>query len=261
MSGVTLALLVPVLRLWKAALSVPWSYVGDTAFHAMVVQTSLERGWYLATSRLGAPLGHQMYDVPLGGETFQLVMMRAIGLVLNNPFAVINVYYLLTFVLVASSAYLVLRALGITRAPAGVAAVLYAFLPYHFVAHGQAHLFLSGYYTVPLGALLLCWHLEGRLLPRQLRELGEEDTPPRLTRGRLIAAVAICVVVGGSSTYYAVFTLVLLGLATVVEVARLRSWRPLVPAALIGGVIYVTLAAGLPPTLLYQRTLGVGPVG
>ncbi|HEX2064797.1 MAG TPA: hypothetical protein VHE80_10295, partial [Acidimicrobiales bacterium] len=35
--------------------------------------------------------------------------------------------------------------------------------------------------------------------------------------------------------------------------------RPLVPAALIGGVISVTLAAGLLPTLLYQRTHGANP--
>jgi len=258
-SGLTLALLVPVLRLWKASLSVPWSYVGDTAFHAMVVQTSLERGWYLATPRLGAPLGHQMYDLPLGGETLQLVVMRAIAFLADNPFAVINVYYLLTFALVASSAYLVCRALGITRALAAVAGVLYAFLPYHFVAHGEAHLFLSAYYTVPLAALLLCWHLEGRLLPRRLSELGAEDTPPGLTGARLATAVAMCVIVGASSTYYAVFTLVLLALATVVEVARLRSWRPVVSAALVGGVISVTLAAGLLPTVLYQRTHGGNP--
>lgn len=251
-----LAVLSVVLRLWKASVSVPWSYSGDTNFHAMVVQTALERGWFFTTPRLGAPIGHELYDFPLGGETFQVLVMKMLGLVLDSPFAVINVYYALTFVLVALSAYVVLRLLGIARLTSGLFALLFAFLPYHFSAHGQGHLFLSGYYSVPIAALLLCWHLEGRLPPRAAHAEAPLTLPPVK---RLWAVVALAALVGSTSTYYAIFTLTLLSLVTLVEVLRSQSWRPLASAAVIGGTILLTLVAGLLPTLLYQRSHGVNP--
>ena len=48
---------------------------------------------------------------------------------------------------------------GLAR-PAIFAALLYTFLPYHFV-RGEHHLFLAAYFTVPLAVLMTLWVAAG----------------------------------------------------------------------------------------------------
>ena len=63
-----------------------------------------------------------------------------------------NLYYLLTYPLTACTAMLALRRLGLTFPAAAVGAVLYAFLPGHYL-RGEAHYFLAAYWMIPLSLL------------------------------------------------------------------------------------------------------------
>src|SRR5205085_11717477 len=143
-----------VLRLWRGDLAVPFSYQFDALQHAMFVKGILDHGWYVVNDSLGAPFGQQLYDFPQNGDNLQLLIIKGLGLFSGNFAVVLNLYFLLTFPLIALAAYVVLRRLGASPAVAAVCAVLYALLPYHF-ARRELHLFLSGYFAVPLGAYLV----------------------------------------------------------------------------------------------------------
>ena len=102
---------------------------------------------------LGAPFGLQLYDFPQGGDNLSLLLVRLLGLFSHNPAWVLNVFFMLTFALVAASAFAAFRLLGVSIGAAIVGGCIFALLPYHFY-RGESQVLLSAYYGVPLGALL-----------------------------------------------------------------------------------------------------------
>jgi phosphoglycerol transferase len=157
---------------------------------------------------------------------------------------VFNAFFLLCFPLIAVIAYLVLRDLGATRAPALVAAVLFAFLPYH-LDRNQTHLFLTAYYGIPLAVWLVVTLAEGRRL------LGR-GAPRR----RTLLVIGVCLLVGAASNYYAVFALLLL--VTVVPVAALarRSPRIALQGAAVTALVAASFALSHSPAIVYAMTHG-----
>ena len=109
------------------------------------------------------PFGLDMRDFPLGGDNLQFLIIKVLGLFSDDWAVVMNLYFLLSFVLICTTAYLVVRQLGLSRGLSLVVATLFSFLPYHFLA---GELILSTYFAVPLGAFLvldtLGWDVWGR---------------------------------------------------------------------------------------------------
>ena len=163
-AAATIGLLVVTLRLWEANLRVPFvynatdqpplAYAPDAPYYLMLTKGLVDHGSYLRIPNLGWPFSLQLYDNPESGDNLQLGLLRGLGFFLRDAVLTMNVYYLLTFVAVALAAWFVLRRLGVSRLVAAVVAILYSFLPYHF-ARGEAHLLLSGYFMVPIAALLI----------------------------------------------------------------------------------------------------------
>ncbi len=160
----SLVALVPVLRLWRMRPRRPVrSYGADATFNLMVVRNLLDGGWVNTNSSLGAPFGQELYDFPLGTDNLNLLVLKVLAVVTRDPAVAMNLFFLLTFPAVAVAAVLVLRRLGLSRPASFAAAVLFAFVPYHFW-RGETHLFLSSYVAVPLGAFLALRTIEGELL-------------------------------------------------------------------------------------------------
>src|ERR671937_795903 len=130
---------VIVLRLWHADLRVPFSYVDDGNLAHMFVKEILHGGWYERTPQLGAPSGQELYDYPvLNGDTLNVLVIKVLGLFSSDSSVVLNLFYLLTYPLVALAAFLVLRRLRLSRPVALVCSILYTLLPYHFL-RGEPH--------------------------------------------------------------------------------------------------------------------------
>ncbi len=155
----------------------------------------------------------------------------------------LNLFFLVTFPLAALSAQFALRRLGLGAGAAGVAAVLFALLPYHFF-RGESHLLLSAYYAVPIGLLLF------------LELLAPE--PLFATRRRVLLTFGLCAVVGSGNLYYAVFTLVLLAAAALVSLG-LRRRHAVRDTLGVIGLIALVLAINLIPTLIYRAEHGTNP--
>jgi len=236
-----------VLRLWRADWRVPFIYSFDGFFDGMLIKGVLDHGWYLRNPALGAPFGLRFEDFPLGGDNLQFVVIKALGLFSDDWALVMNVYFLLSFVLISAATYVVARQLGVGRAPALVVATLFSFLPYHFAV---GELLQSTYFAVPLGAFLL------------LDALGWEVWgPPFLSRagagrGRWVVRAVLAAVVASSGSYYALFTMIFVAVAAGLALLAHRDRRAVLRAAVVIAVLGAVFAVHALPTVLYRQQHG-----
>jgi hypothetical protein len=260
LTAIVSVILVWLYKLWDASLGIPLYYTrdgtdvfagGDATFHQAVVTALAHGSWWTTNSHLGAPFGQQLYDFPLGPDDMHVAILAVLARLTGNAFVAVNLYFLGCYVVVALVAWAVLRHFGLSRPTSIAIATLFAFAPFH-QGQGEIHLFLAAYYAVPLGALLLNWQLNGFAAWGPARGAGGGG----LTRKRLVAVILAGIVVGSASSYFAFFAVTLLGIVAVLQVAVRRSWRPLLPAALLAGTVSAALLANLAPAILYLHSHG-----
>ncbi len=244
------------MHLWEATYWVPLVPNGDSLPNLAMVQGMIDHGWMWHNPTLGAPHGQQMFDFGvMDGDTLQLAIIRLIAFFTTQAAVAVNAYYVLGFGLIALSAHVVLRLLGIVPPVAVFVSVVFALVPYHFL-QGQQHLFLATYFAVPWG----CW-----LALRVLR--GEPLFARRAAGGRLawcgrdtVLTLVAVLVTGASNLYYAVFTLLLLAIAGLLRTVAAGRVRAVIPAAAAGAMVFAVLIANILPALVYQRVNGRGGV-
>ena len=233
-----------VIQPWDGDLDVPYLYFADANLYRSEVKGILEHGWYWHNSDLGAPRGQQLFDFPgLSGDPLNVLAWKFLGLFSSDAAVVVNVFFLLTFPLVALAAYLVFRRLTLSVPVALVCSILYTVLPYHF-ARGEGHILLSAYYVVPVGAYLV------------LATLGDRPlfAGRRVTLGTLGLCAVIALASGGY--YYAAFTVVLVGAAALLRAGVTRSVHPLVQGGAAVGVILALSLVTLVPSFVYWAKHG-----
>jgi hypothetical protein len=254
--GASLSLTLLTLRAWELDLRIPFRYSEDGGFYLLVVKSILDHGWYLRNPDLGAPFGQKTYDFPLGADNLNVLLIKGLGLFTSDPAVVTNLFFLLTFVLIALSAFLVFGRLGVSRPVALVCALLFTFLPYHML-RGPGHLFLSSYFAVPIGLFLALSVLGNDQL--FMRRDGVARWRARVN-GRALAIVGLCAVVASTGIYYAVFTLALVIVAGVLAAGVRRQWEPFGATVVIASVILVVLVINLSPSIVYRLKHGPNPI-
>ena len=255
--GSAIAAAVIFLQLWRADLRVPFAYSWDANFHAMVVKGVLEHGWHNENPSLGAPFGQELYDFPLSLDNLHLVEVKALGLVASGPAVAMNLFLIVSFPLVALSAYLVLRQFRLSQSVAFVAALLFTLLPRHF--SGEGHLFLTSYWNVPLAVYLLIALSTGEP-PLFVRRPETHGRLRGYVTPRSLATVLLCVAVGSSSFYYSSFTILLAAAATAIGLLARRDARVLAAGAAVVFVIGASVLANVAPSLAYWHEHGRNPL-
>ena len=246
---VSLLLALWALQAWDMSLSVPLRADGDGLFSLMLAKLLDTQAWLGVNHDLAYPFGSSTYDQPTHYADFtQLLLLKLLTLGTDSPGVVVNVFYLLTFPLVAASAYVVLRALGFARPVVAACAVVYALLPFHFL-RGEGHLFLSAYYAVPAGAWLVLGVM-GRV-PLALRRDGAHGARAWLTRTTLITAGA-CVLAGSSDVYFAVLIAAVALAAGVVRALADGALKAARPAVIVAAAVLATLTAVEAPTIVWH---------
>lgn len=238
------------LHLWGADRIVPLTYGGDGLFNLVLVKAVMENGWFLTNPHLGAPFGQQLYDFAIvNGDNPQWLIIKAIGLFTSSPAEALNAFYFGTFPLMALTGFLVLRLLAVSRPVAVVIAVLFSLAPNHFF-NGEGHLFLGAAWSVPLA----CWLVLAVAAGEPLFERRARSGPRLLAwmSRRTLAVLAVCVIVGSTSTYYAAFAVILVTTATLLTAARQRTWRALATGAVVTALVAVTMTVSLAPSLVYR---------
>ena len=246
---VTLVAIVD-LELWKMSPGVPlFGSTGDSGYFLASVKGVVEHGWFWSNPDLGTPFGQSNLDFPTAfGDTLHYVLIRALEIPFDNPVHIFNAFFLLSFPLIAISAYVVLRDLGAAPPAALVTAVLFAWLPYHLLRN-TGHLFLSAYYAVPFGVWLVVALAEGRTLL------------DRRHRSRTAATLAACVVAASASNYYAIFTMLALVLVVPLAALAWRSRQMVVQGLLVLATIGTVFALCHAPVLVHIARHGTNEVG
>lgn len=263
--AITLAWTAVLYRLWDASARIPiYQDRADARLIANLVKNITTRGWFEANPKLGAPYGQQLYDFPHGGETWQLVVVKAMSLVTKDYALIMNAYYIGGFVVTAVVTFLVLRHLRFGFPAASIVAVLYVFLPAHFF-HEQSHLFRSSYYYAPVACLVLVWAMQWRerfLVDPEAAGQGRWLSTLRWTvrsnlRWRRVLFIAVTLVfLAGTETMTTSFTMVLLAVTGIIGALRHREPARLLVTGLMVGLLGLTFLALLYPTLNYVRAYG-----
>jgi hypothetical protein len=138
---------------------------------------------FTVMAQFGRPITVGAYSQPATDVTGALLAR------ISGPVAAYNWLVLLSFPLSAAAAYLLARHLALSPAGATVAALAYAFSPFH-VAHAAYHLHVAQTQWVPL-YLLALWRCLDDASPRAVGFLGAATLAVTLSNfyGGLIAAV------------------------------------------------------------------------
>jgi phosphoglycerol transferase len=233
--GLALALcmlaLTVVMQLWRADLRVPLRYNGDALMMQAWIKALIEQDWYLDNPAVGAPEGLDSRGFPMA-DNLHFAVFKAIALFFPHWAVTFNLAFLLTFPLTTVTALFVLRRFGVAAAPAILASLLFAFLPYHFLR--IEHLFLASYHLIPLATFLIVRVWRGESL------CGVRGIVPLL----------LCALLASAGIYYATFTCFFL------LVAGLAGWRRegrkavLGSAAVLIALIGVGVVVNLLPSLV-----------
>src|SRR5215204_1549505 len=252
----TCLLVILLLRLWRADLHAPFLYQRDALVNLMIIKGVLQHSWWLENPDLGAPFGQELYDFPvMVGDSLHLALIKLLGVFSSDPFLILNLFFLLSFPLVALVSFLVLRQLGISAAVALVCSVLYALAPYHFF-RSENHLFLSAYYSVPIGAYLVLSLLSGRPLFTRRASTGGPRLLAWASKRSLVTLILCLLVACAGTVYYAVFTGMLLIAVMVLILVTRRDIRTLIQGSIVLGVIVGFLLLSSLPNLMYELENG-----
>lgn len=229
-------------KLGSYDLRVPFSYTGDSVVILMFIKGMILNGWTFSIPQLSAPFGMSAAAFPIMSN-FDWLIMKVISLFTSEVGLVLNVFWLGTLVLSSATSSIAMRLLGIGRVYAFGAGVLYAFLPYALLRN-VAHMNLV-YYLVPLLGLLAI-HIAS----------GLHIASDRLTR---YIAYAACLAQGFDYVYYSFFSVLLFAFAAIVGYASTRSRRVLEVAATAIGLVVLSSALNLSPSIYSWFSIGKPP--
>jgi hypothetical protein len=255
-AALTAVLIAAGLRLDAADITAPFYYDEDALLILPLVKATLERGSHWRNERMGYPGIQELHDYPVV-DHLHFLLIWLLGRVFSNPVVVFNLYYLLTYPLTAFTAMYAFRRVGLTLPAAAVGAVLYAFLPYHYL-RGEHHYFLAAYWLVPLTMLPVLALMRG-----ELSFFGRGPDGRRVLRPwsrESLGLVVLGAATASGGAYYAFFACALYAAAGLYAWAAHRTWRAAASAALLVGVVFVVGVVNHLPTIAYQAKWGRNPV-
>ncbi|MEZ6137472.1 MAG: hypothetical protein R3C53_21500 [Pirellulaceae bacterium] len=241
-----------ILNVFNRDLNIPFEYGHDAFLVTVPIKTMVEEGWWYETPHLGAPHKMEFYDYP-SSPNLHLAIIKVMSLFDGNPFRLVNYYFLLSFPLIAVCALAAFKSCGFRVWPSLALALVFSLSPYHFW-RGISHLWLGVYFTVPLAMIVIVWIVFDR--PGLLVDGERGGWKVRLRSKRSLAAIAICAALGFDFPYYPIFAAFLLMVVGPFTAYRLNSWRPMVRACVLTGLIASFFVCNLLPNLLYRLEHG-----
>jgi phosphoglycerol transferase len=238
-------ILIAVYGYWPATLSIPWTYSGDALFTAITFQGMIDTGWILENPRLGMPFGHYFYDFPTV-DLLHIFIIRGLTWAIPHWPICFNLFFMIGFFLTAWTTYWSSRQIGLKRYWALTTAILYTFLPYHYL-RGQLHLFLTAYYTIPLVILLCLWIAMGKFSCASIK----------FRRSQVACFISLLMALSG--IYYAFFSCFFVLVSGIVGFLKFRKRATLVVTILCISIICSGVFLQLIPNYWYYYHEGRNP--
>lgn len=216
----------------------------DAVFSGVFIKTILETGWASFNPNLGAPFGTSLLDFP-NADGAQLLIIKLLSLITSDSAAILNLFFILGFFSVFFSTYWVFRRLAFDVLWSTAGALIFTFVPYHFL-RGTSHLFLSSYFVVPLWV----W------LSIEVYERGVIPETPRQTFS-WISLLPLLIICGSSGVYYSFFGIFLVLISAVLASVECRSSLNLKFALKITGTTLFVQVINIAPSLWYWVQNGI----
>lgn len=232
--------LIPTIR-------VPYLFAGDGLSHAWLIQRTIESTWYFNNHRSGYPFGSSFLDYP-SSDFGNFAVIKIIGSVFGTWYATLNIYFLLGFAVTGATTLVVLRSFKLNNVYAVCGALIFTFLPYHFLR--LAHLFYTWYFVVPV-----YFYYAYRIF----------CTPGTVTLGSLLRNrrtyihALVLIFCSCFGVYFAAFGCIVLCTAGAVSALNHRKVLALAAGVCCALVIALGVGINITPNLLYTMKNGTNP--
>ncbi len=236
------------LNVFQRDLNIPFEYGHDAFLVTIPIKTMVEEGWWYESAHLGAPMKMEFYDYP-SSPNLHIAILKVMALFETNAFRLVNYYFLLSFPLIAICSLAAFKAWRLSVWPSVVLTLIFTLSPYHFW-RGISHLWLGVYFTVPLAMILVAWLVQDRKGLLIDGDRGHWRT--RLFSSSTWLSIGICASLGFDFPYYPIFAAFILLVMGPFMAYRLSSWRPMVRAVGLIGLIACFFVANLLPNLVYR---------
>lgn len=213
--GYFIATILPIIiltiffRLWEFDFAKPvFSYSQDGLFYLFTTKLTITEGWFFSSDFLGYPQfgnGFYLHDFPIHADSFNILITKFLGIFSQNPFEVVNYFFIITFALNSLAAFIVLRYFKISNFSAILVSTLFAFLPYHF-ARGTWHLYLSNYSIIPFITLVAVWLCQGKIIFLDCNEKQQYAIKPN---SFFYISLAIAIFSASNGVYYAFYACII----------------------------------------------------
>lgn len=243
---VTIITFFYVYRAWGFNLNIPYFYRGDALWNIASIKGFIESGKFIKNSNTGAPFGTNYYDYPGSEGLFKLPIVL-LTQIIKNPVAVLNFYYLLTFVLTSITAFFTLRYFKISTNLAFLSSLIISFLSYH-VGKGTSHINLGTYYIIPLVIVVLHWIFTN--------QLEVKNNFKDFIKSKLFYSLIILVLLSNSGVYYSFFTISFLVIAGIISSIEYKNIKSLILSFFLSLIIIITILINFLPNIIHQYKYG-----
>ena len=252
--SLSVSILCILLRIDKANIYVPFSYSTDGILSNSFIKQIIDNKWIFHNDYLGAPFGQNMYDFPTS-DSLNFFIIKIISLFSHNYAFILNLFYLISYPLTAISCMYVFRKLNINYIVSIFGSLIYTFLPYHFM-RGEAHLFLSSYYLIPLICLVIIWICVGhfRLFSYNFRTKKIEFF---IQKYELVFSVIVCSLVSSAGIYYAFFACFFLIIAGISSSINFKNIGNFITSTLLIIIISCGILINISPNIIFYHKNGI----
>lgn len=238
-----------ILKLWESDITIPLTYTGDGLAVLSTVKGLIENPWWTENYYLGAPFQLEFYDYPMT-NVINLLMIKIIGTFTLNAAITLNLYYLLTFPLIAITTMYLFRQLNVSIPFSVFGSILYTFLPYHFL-RGQNHLFFSDYFLLPLALLVVIWVYQEKLslYDSNLKKFAFINYRPAIS-------LIICAFLTLSTTYFLFFFLACIFTVCFYKTITKKSINFIITGLILLFFVAIIFCMGNIPVFLHEFNEG-----
>lgn len=239
----SLALLLLLFGDRISKIGVPWGASDMTMYYNLV------RYWnfwgFSRAEDMAFPLGADP-NLFSGDAVISYAFGSLVYAISGNPFAGINLLFLLSFPVVSVLALACIRSVGLKGPWAIVLSVSFSFIPFH-IWRGLEHIHLSLLFGATAGMLIVLLVMKGTW------KEWTEGKPTATSRWRIIGVGALVLVAAWTSLYFAVFSSVLLLAAVVWRWTRGDGTATLFRALALPLSAIAAIALSLLPALLARQ--------
>ena len=208
--GMSSVLICLFYYLWSLDLNYPIANpIGDGIGYVAIAQNIIDNGWIADSNRFGYLNSESFFTFdhyPLFSEFIHFSIFKIFSFFTQNPYLIVNLFFILTFFLISFFGFLCLRVYGMSNLISFFLAIHYAFLSYH-VIRSTGHLFLTNYSCIPLIMMVVYWFYNNQI---SLIAKNQKQQFCLAINKYFIFSVLIIIYCAGTGFYYGLYSSLLI---------------------------------------------------